>query len=188
MKHPRGFLHGRRWRMFHGLLKFALGPPTRVGCDTNSSRWCQLNSWYGLWMRVKAPHNHMVMALGSCAKWLLALGWCTPSVEKIESIFLLLHYIGSPLQIYQYSTWVSYCAPYNNEHTHGGCPELCNQLIWNLNIHDFLIGLAACMLHGARHQRGKLLHSPKNVGLDSRWTTKPTSNLPFSSIEKDQKL
>ena len=27
-----------------------------------------LDSWYGLWMRVKGPHNYMIMALGSCVK------------------------------------------------------------------------------------------------------------------------
>ena len=28
---------------------------------------------YGLWMRIKGPNNHMVMALGLCVMWPLVL-------------------------------------------------------------------------------------------------------------------
>ena len=28
-----------------------------------------LDNLYGLWMRVKGPHNDMAKALGSCVKW-----------------------------------------------------------------------------------------------------------------------
>jgi hypothetical protein len=36
-----GFLHGRLWMTFHGMLGFAWSPPWRGRFDTNSSLLCQ---------------------------------------------------------------------------------------------------------------------------------------------------
>ena len=37
--------------------------------DTDSSRPCQ---WYGLWMRIKGPHNYMVMCeVANQGPWLM---------------------------------------------------------------------------------------------------------------------
>ena len=45
---------------------FALGSPPSGRRDANFVNPCQ---WYGLWMRIKGVHNHMVVALGSFVKW-----------------------------------------------------------------------------------------------------------------------
>ena len=57
--------------MFHDLLEFALGPLTRDKPNANSGIPCKFKNWYGVWMRVKTPHNHMVKALGYFEKWSL---------------------------------------------------------------------------------------------------------------------
>ena len=45
-------------------------PSPRSKLDANSNKLYQLSSWYSLWMRVKSPHNYMmVMTRGSCVKW-----------------------------------------------------------------------------------------------------------------------
>ena len=54
---------------FHGLLEFALTPPARGSLDANFGKLCQSNMWYRLWIRVKGPHNYVVMGIGSCVKW-----------------------------------------------------------------------------------------------------------------------
>ena len=66
MKNLCGLLHGKSFRMFHGCHRLCQAPPSRGRHDASSDKPCQ---WYDLWMRIKSPHNYMVMAMGLCAKW-----------------------------------------------------------------------------------------------------------------------
>ena len=68
MKSLHGFLHGRLLITFHGVPEFVSSPPLGGGFDANSGIPYQ---WYGLWMRIKGPHNYMVMAPDLCVKWSL---------------------------------------------------------------------------------------------------------------------
>lgn len=65
MKSLHGLLHGKLWIMFHSMLEVASHSPPRIGPNTNSRKPCQ---WYGLWMKIKCSHTHMVTALDLCAK------------------------------------------------------------------------------------------------------------------------
>ena len=74
--------------MFHGFSEFVLDPSSSGKASTNSGiPNCQLNTCYGLWMRVKGPHNYMIMALGLCVKWAL---------DTLISFLNLLHVIKKP--------------------------------------------------------------------------------------------
>ena len=73
MKSLQGFLHGKLWITFHGLLEFASGISKshetlsivcHVGPHHVSGTMFPANH-----VRVKTPHNYMVTALGSCVKW-----------------------------------------------------------------------------------------------------------------------
>ena len=66
-KSLQGFLHGKLWILVHGLPECLLGSPPRGRLDANSNMPCQR---YGLWMRIKAPHNYMI--------WPLARMWSGP--------------------------------------------------------------------------------------------------------------
>ena len=74
MKRLHAFLHGGLWILvFCGLLDVG---QTRIRQTMLVSK--SVYNWYGLWMRVKGPHNHMVTATGSCVKWPYVLYWVSP--------------------------------------------------------------------------------------------------------------
>ena len=54
---------------FAKICVFVLDPPTKGRPKANSNRPCQWINWYNLWMRVKGPHNYMVITLDSYVKW-----------------------------------------------------------------------------------------------------------------------
>ena len=87
MKSLYGFLHGKLWIMVHGLLEFASYPPPRGRPNANSCIPFKVNNWYGLWMRVKGPYNHMVTVLGSCVKWPSFTSVTTPMLGSFTFAF-----------------------------------------------------------------------------------------------------
>ena len=54
------FLCGKLWVIFRGLPEFALGPPSRGKPDSNYGRPWQLNSWYGLCVRMNVIIGHKI--------------------------------------------------------------------------------------------------------------------------------
>lgn len=51
--------------MIHGVLEFVSSPPTRGRLDIDYGKPHQ---WFGRWMRIKGPRNHMITGLGSCVE------------------------------------------------------------------------------------------------------------------------
>ena len=55
--------------MFHDMQEFVSSPPPKSRLDADYYKPCQLNNWYGIWMRVKGPHNCMVVTFELYVKW-----------------------------------------------------------------------------------------------------------------------
>ena len=69
-------------------------PTSKRWHDANSNIPCQ---WYGLYMRIKSLHTHMVTSLGSCVKWPLkivdSLHTITTTVTIIFIIIIIINII-----------------------------------------------------------------------------------------------